>query len=58
MVGFVAGAVVVVPCVEEPVEVVSWPIATVPNSSTAAGSTIHFENWKLMVFYSPYFLLD
>src|SRR5579859_468008 len=49
MVGFGAGAVVVVPCVEEPVVLVSWPTATVPSSSTAAGNTVHFEKLELMV---------
>src|SRR5690349_24894568 len=49
-VGFGTGAVVVVVlCVEVLVEFVSWAAATVPNSSTAAGNTVHFENWKFMV---------
>src|SRR5215475_8652572 len=50
MVGFGAGAglVVVVPCEVEPLELASWPMATVPNSSTAAGRMVHFENWKLI----------
>src|SRR5882724_9239954 len=48
--GLVAGAEVVVPCVGVLVVFVSWPIAAVPNSSTAAGNTVHFENWKLIIF--------
>jgi hypothetical protein len=52
MVGFGAGAgaAVVVPCAGVLGVFVSWAAASVPNSSTAAGNTVHFENWKLIIF--------
>src|SRR6516164_524950 len=49
MVGcFCVDVVVPEPCVDEPLDDVSCPSATLPNHSTAAGTTIHFESLLLM----------